>query len=428
MKLRVVIYLLMPFFASFSFGQEAYNTCNNALELCPLQVYTVNNLGANKTLCANCEDDFNFCFTANNTIWFKFTTNTVGGNVSVAFNNLIFQNTPGQGIALQATLLEATVPCQSDTYTAIGNCEANGQANFTLNATGLLANTTYYIVVSGDLSGNGGSVAAECTFDISATGPAVDRSSAGVVIDGSVTSVCINQAFTANAIIFDCPDNSPFTWYVNGVLVAVTSDHFYSSSDIQDGDIISVETNCYAQCSQFVTAASNPISVYSFPLNAGVDQVIEQGATTQLLGSTTATTYEWTPSYNISDTLSLTPFVQPEETTIYTLTATQNGCTQYDYVTISIDDPLIIPTTFSPNEDGINDTWEIGGVEKYPNCFVQIFNRWGQEIFQSTGYTDKKAWDGTINEKAAAEGVYFYIVKLRDDEKKEFKGSITLIR
>ncbi len=428
MRFSVVIYFLLPFFAWFTYGQEAYNTCNNALELCPLQVYTVNNINANKTLCTNCEDDFNFCFTANNTVWFKFTTNTAGGEVSVSFNNLIFQNNPGQGLALQATLLEVTVPCQSDSYTALGNCESDGQGSFTLNASNLLPNTTYYIVVTGSLGGNGVTTAAECTFDISATGVAVDRSSAGVVIDGSVTSVCINQSFTANAIIYECPDNSPFRWFINGVLIAITSDHFYSSSDIQDGDIISVETNCYAQCSQFVTAASIPITVYSFPLSAGVDQVIGQGSTTQLLGSTSATSYQWTPSYNISDTLSLSPFVNPEETTTYTISATQNGCTQYDYITISIEDPLVIPTTFSPNEDGVNDTWEIGGVEEYPNCFVQIFNRWGQEIFQSTGYTDKKAWDGTINEKDAAEGVYFYIVKLRDNEKKEFKGSITLIR
>ena len=124
----------------------------------------------------------------------------------------------------------------------------------------------------------------------------------------------------------------------------------------------------------------------------------------------------------------MNPFVYPDQTTTYTISATQNGCTQYDYVTVYIDDPLIIPTTFSPNGDEINDKWEIGGVDNFPNCFVQIFDRWGQELFQATGYNDKKAWDGTYKEGAAAEGVYFYIVKLRDSENKEYRGSITLIR
>ena len=148
----------------------------------------------------------------------------------------------------------------------------------------------------------------------------------------------------------------------------------------------------------------------------------------QLNGNTTAPVFLWTPSYNISDNTSLTPFVYPSISTTYTLSATENGCTQEDYVTVFIDEKLVIPTTFSPTDDGTNDTWEIKGVDKYRNCFVQIFDRWGQEVFQSTGYSKAKAWDGTGKTGKLSEGVYFYIVQLRDDDKQEFKGSITLIR
>jgi hypothetical protein len=49
-------------------------------------------------------------------------------------------------------------------------------------------------------------------------------------------------------------------------------------------------------------------------------------------------------------------------------------------------------------------------------------------VFQSTGSSKQKAWDGTGKAGKLAEGVYFYIVELRDSDKQEFKGSITLIR
>ena len=146
------------------------------------------------------------------------------------------------------------------------------------------------------------------------------------------------------------------------------------------------------------------------------------------MGTTSAPIYAWSPSFGVSDTSSLYPFVYPLETTTYMLSATENDCSLQDFVTISINEELLFPTTFSPNDDGINDTWEITGINQFPNSFVRIYDRWGQEIFQSTGYSKTKAWDGTIKSNKLAEGVYFYIIQLRDDAKREFKGSITLIR
>jgi gliding motility-associated-like protein len=60
---------------------------------------------------------------------------------------------------------------------------------------------------------------------------------------------------------------------------------------------------------------------------------------------------------------------------------------------------------------------------------LRIYDRWGQEIFQKTGYTLAKAWNGeTIHSKDVTPGVYFYVLELRDDKKQELKGSITVVR
>lgn len=398
------------------------------MELCPNQVFSITNIDANKTFCPGCEDDFAFCFTANNTIWLTFTTNSLGGDVQVDFANLFFETNPGQDNALQATMLSATVPCNSASYSLIGNCESNGTAPFSLNALGLPANTTFYIVISGDNSGLGITSPAECSFDLSISGSGVDRPIPSILIATSSNSICQNDVFTATASLVNCPDNTTFLWSINGVQVAETTDSVFQTSSLNDGDIVSVETSCYALCSEIVSIESGTIDVYSFPVEAGFDQIISSGEIVQLNGSTTAPDFFWSPSFAISDTSSLTPYVYPTASTTYILTATENGCTLNDFVTISIVEQLIFPTTFSPNEDGINDTWEISGVDLYPNCFVRIYDRWGQEIFQSTGYSKAKAWDGTAKSGNLAEGVYFYIVELRDADKQEFKGSITLIR
>jgi gliding motility-associated-like protein len=395
------------------------------MEVCPTQTYEVNNLDANKTFCPNCEDDFNFCFTANNTIWFKFTTNANGGAVNVNITDLVFQQNAGQGNALQATLLSGTVPCQADSYTTLGNCETDKDLDFTLSANALTPNTTYFVVVNGV---SGTSSAAECAFTISITGVAIDRQTPAIQIDNGTPSVCAGETYKTTASVQNCPDNSTFKWYVNDVFTAESTVPAFEASDLKDGDKITVKTTCYSKCPEQVSVTSIPISVFGFPLDAGEDLHLKPGSTGQLQASTTAASFVWTPSYNISDTLSLSPFIFPDKTTTYTISATKNECTKFDYVNVYIDDELTIPTTFSPNEDGINDTWEIPGAEAFPNCYVQIFDRWGQEIFQAIGYNSKKAWDGQSKGGNATEGVYFYVVKLRDPEKREYKGTITLIR
>ena len=120
--------------------------------------------------------------------------------------------------------------------------------------------------------------------------------------------------------------------------------------------------------------------------------------------------------------------MQPVETTTYSLTATQNGCTLQDQVTIVVQDSLLIPTTFSPNGDGVNDAFEIKGIEQYPNCFLSIYTRWGQEVFQSTGYSKEKFWNGKTKNGEVTEGVFFYVLELRDKKNEQRTGSITVIK
>jgi gliding motility-associated-like protein len=84
-----------------------------------------------------------------------------------------------------------------------------------------------------------------------------------------------------------------------------------------------------------------------------------------------------------------------------------------------------IPNAFSPNGDNINDKWIIKGLKDYDNCTVEIFTRYGREIFRSTGY--HQPWDGNYNGSQMPVGTYYYLIDLRNGER-PLTGPLTLLR
>lgn len=82
--------------------------------------------------------------------------------------------------------------------------------------------------------------------------------------------------------------------------------------------------------------------------------------------------------------------------------------------------------TFSPNNDGANDQWNIGNINLYPDAVVQIFDRSGMLVFESEG--DYFGWDGTYNGKNVPMGVYYFVIDLKTTGRQVRTGSINLIR
>jgi len=83
------------------------------------------------------------------------------------------------------------------------------------------------------------------------------------------------------------------------------------------------------------------------------------------------------------------------------------------------------PNVFSPNGDGINDFWLIPGLDPYPLCTLNIYTRYGQPVFSSTGYN--KPWNGSFNGKPLPIGTYYYVITLTK-QMKRMSGSVTVLR
>ena len=85
---------------------------------------------------------------------------------------------------------------------------------------------------------------------------------------------------------------------------------------------------------------------------------------------------------------------------------------------------IIIPNVFTPNGDGLNDTFEIPGLELYEANELTIVNRWGGTVYDKKGY--KNDWEaGGLNE-----GTYFYLLKVKSagDKWEIYKGYVTVLR
>ena len=122
------------------------------------------------------------------------------------------------------------------------------------------------------------------------------------------------------------------------------------------------------------------------------------------------------------------------DTGVYTITlivSTQYNCidTADETVIIEPDFVFYIPNAFTPNDDGVNDTFTGRGIFVH-NFEMSIFDRWGNLVFFSDDIN--KPWDGKANRgnEVAQGDVYIYSIKLIDFKKGKhsYKGIVTLVR
>jgi gliding motility-associated-like protein len=90
---------------------------------------------------------------------------------------------------------------------------------------------------------------------------------------------------------------------------------------------------------------------------------------------------------------------------------------------------VFMPSAFTPNSDGANDVYKVGGGEFVSKFALSIFNRWGQKVFESTSVN--KGWDGKLSGKSQSAGTYVYYVTYIDpttDKEVKLRGTLMLIR
>jgi gliding motility-associated-like protein len=142
--------------------------------------------------------------------------------------------------------------------------------------------------------------------------------------------------------------------------------------------------------------------------------------------------YSWSPVNSLNDPNAADPIARPAATTVYTVKGIDlNGCVNYDSVMVSItalgQSGYLMPSAFTPNNDGKNDCYGIKYWGVIEELDFGIYNRWGERIFHTNNPTD--CWDGTFKGVKQNPDVYVYLITAKTFCGKVFrKGTFALVR
>lgn len=205
----------------------------------------------------------------------------------------------------------------------------------------------------------------------------------------------------------------------------ITSMGFFTPSVAGAGDhIIRYTYGAANGCSNYEEQVA---TVYPIPtVNAGPDKYCLEGGTVMLEAQANgATNYSWYPSDVVMTADPAKPYVAPLEDISYSLTVINDkGCTASDDVLVKVLKMPVVPNAFSPNGDGIHDTWVIPYLDTYPGATIELFNRYGQPVFRLASY---RPWDGKVNGVPLPVGTYYYIINPKNG-RKQITGFVDLIR
>jgi gliding motility-associated-like protein len=239
-----------------------------------------------------------------------------------------------------------------------------------------------------------------------------------VTFAASKTKFCDGDTATLTA-----NDNMrQYVWTLNGAIVGTTRSIIVSKQGWYHVRITSPIGGCSNEDSIFITVWPLPVA------DAGRDTSIHKGQSVNLRGKGAGIggSYVWSPTTFLTPSAGNVPNVtsKPDVTIEYLLTVTDiNGCKDTDNVKINVlvEFVLKVHNVVTPNGDTYNDTWIIDNIEAYPDAEVAVFNRYGMEVFNKTGYLND--WNGDD----LPDGAYYYVITIKSNDK-VYKGALSLLR
>ena len=313
-------------------------------------------------------------------------------------------------------------PANDDCADAMLLCNQQLLAGTNVNAQGSLPgfctspgtdNLVWYTFTTNSF---GGEVIVEVSGTECLTIPGMGDALTVVILSGDGS--CTPGSFGA---VSDCTTGSGDFTVTSQALQANTTYWVLVAGALEPGNTM------HAQCSFNLAITGPGADVPYIDFGVSPDVTIGLGESTQLVAYG-GPPYEWSPTTGLSGADIADPIASPENTTVYQVTTTLNGCEYIVWVTVEVIRRVDPPNTFTPNGDGYNDTWLIPGITDYPGAEVIIYDRWGQRIYRDVGY--EEPWDGSNKGKPVPAGTYYYHIRLNQLEGRSapYTGFISIVR
>lgn len=408
-------------------------------------------LGSSQTFNFNCTISAGFANPVfqwqqrfNNGAWFDIA----GANTTTLTRNFVPANAAGNydyrlSVAEAGNLGTAQCRISSIPVTVIVNtnpvvtvsnngpvCEGN---NITLTATG---GTQYVWTGPNGYTANAASVTISQVNNTQAGTYNVTVSNASSCSIAVSTVVSINPAPVAMVPFVDTAvcENKTVQLFASGGI----SYEWYPAAGLSSGTIFNPSASPLVDTRYAVivlntlacrdTAYIN-VRVYNKAIaNAGPDKTIISGGMATLSASIKGSylSFNWSPVNDLNNPLLLQPLTMPSSDAEYILTAiSNNNCgTSTDTVLVKLFKGIFIPNAFTPNNDGLNDTWNIPALDAYPNFELFVFNRYGEVVFKNSKVN--QSWDGRFKLNPLPAGAYPYFINLNVDNQ-ILKGTVMII-
>jgi len=343
-----------------------------------------------------------------------FTAINTGNNPMVATITVTPEPAPGVDCTGSATKFTITVnPTITPLLPTITTSNVSGSISACSGSASAIPNIQQFTISGSNL-----------TTDINATAP-----------QNFEISLSADNGYSNNLTI---PQSSGT---VNNAVIYVRSSAVAAAGPIS-GKVTLTSTGATDQTVDVTGIVNEPATV-----NAVSNQIVADGAATTAINFTgTANTFNWfndvpgiglaaNGSGNIPSFIAVNTTISPVTATVTVVPVNaggvDTGCDGAPVTfTITVNpSPLaasvVVPNAFTPNNDGVNDTWNIKNIYLYPNNTVDIFNRYGQKVYSAINYGTP--WDGTYKGETLPTGTYYYVIDLKNGTR-ALSGYVALIR
>ncbi|TDP01582.1 gliding motility-associated C-terminal domain-containing protein [Flavobacterium sp. 245] len=349
---------------------------------------------------------------------------------TVCFGSAVTASVTGLGALTDVTLSYTLSGANTATVQTISLLPVSGNASFVIPA-GLLVNTGSTTITVSNLKNN-----------ITGCESAVTGTASTFAINPiPFAPMATDQTFckSDNAIIGNlAPSGTQFKWYNSPTLTTPLANTYVLKSETY------YVTETTLSCTSSATMIK--VTVEDTPAPELADQAkfcgIDNPTLSDLSNKTNVPlSVVWYDAPKNGNILPATTLLR-ENITYYGFDFdTTTGCLSFDSLPVipdltdcnTVPDTFFVPDGFSPNGDGINDTFVIPDIDfLYPDYTLEIFNRYGNGMYRS--YKNKPGWDGInyetqgLSHGVAPNGVYFYILNFNKDNKPPQQGRLYLNR
>ena len=237
--------------------------------------------------------------------------------------------------------------------------------------------------------------------------------------------ICLNQSVQLLA-----NGGDSYSWQPSaGLSQTNIANPFASPANTTTYSVTITENTCNQSQTLSTTVKVNPLPSILVTKSNDIDCSNDKSQ----LEASGASQYSWAPASSLNNPSIANPVAMPSSTTAYFVIGTDSkGCSDTAMINIKVTDGnkggYLVPSAFTPNNDGLNDCFRIGRWGTIQNFEFRIYNRWGEMVFFTSD--PGKCWDGTFKGRKQGPGVFVYWIKANTScEPKVFrKGTVVLIR